>query len=166
MLKKLLPLLLLPLLLAACREPETLTQERLDAINCQIGDLPRDQTYNAIAGRELPSNLFVDRNPVFASTLAWNDITSSRQSFSCTIFVFSDIEQAQYVYQRACDELPGPFKFPNYGDLACQADGQEVSIIFQKDVYLVWVWADYQGQGIKEVVQAIDERLIVPVRLP
>lgn len=165
--KRLLPLfLILPLLLlAACRnEPAPLTQERLDAINCQIGDLPRKQTYNAVEGREPALGIFLGKDPAMISTLAWNDISSSRQTFSCTIFVFADYQLAQNGFQRACDELTPPFRFPNYGELACRAGDQEVNVIFQKDIFLVWIWADYKGLGIEKVAQNIDSRLQDEIR--
>lgn len=100
------------------------------------------------------------------STLAWNDINSSRQTFSCTLLVFPDVASAQNGLHRACDELLPPIRFPNIGDLTCQAGSQEVVIVFQKDVYLVWVWADFQGEGIQDVAKRLESRLIIPVVFP
>ena len=160
--------ILLPLLLAACKsvDPQPLTQEQLDAINCQTGDLPRKQTYIALDPRAIPLTNFLGQDPVLTSTRTWNDISSTHQSFSCTILVFSNVEAARQAYQLACNFFKPPFKFPNFGDLACQAGNQEVNLVYQRENYVVWIWADYEGVGIKDIAGNLDERLILPVVLP
>lgn len=158
----------LVILLAACqsKEPQPLTQEQLEAINCQTGDLPRDQNYVALDPRPIPLTNFLGQDPILTSTHTWNDISSTRQSFSCTIMVFANVDAARQAYQLACNFFKPPFKFPNYGDLSCQAGAQEVNVVYQTENYVVWIWADYEGVGLKNVAQNIDERLIIPVVLP
>lgn len=146
-------------LLAACKEPEPLTQERLEALNCQPGDLPKKQTYQAVEPRPIPFDQFLEYQPTMYSSLGWNDIASTRQSFNCTILVYADVPTAQNALQIACNTLRPPFSYPDFGEISCQAGTNEVSLIFQKDVYLVWLWADYQGKGIRDVAKILDERV-------
>lgn len=158
----------LVILLSACtsKDPQPLTQEQLDAINCQTGDLPRDQNYVALDPRAIPLTNFLGQDPVFTSTRTWNDISSTHQSFSCTIMVFANADAARQAYQLACNFFKPPFKFPNFGEMSCQAGAQEVNLVYLKENYVIWIWADYEGVGLKDVATNLEERLILPVALP
>lgn len=150
----------LPILLTACKgAPEPLTQERLDALNCQTGDLPKKQTYRAVDPRAIYPNAFPEGDPILTSALAWNETSTNRQTFSCSLFVFPDELTAQKNIQYACNTLRPPIKYPNLGDFACQDGQQEVNLVFQKDVYIIWLWADYEGKGVTEVAKILDRRL-------
>ncbi len=147
------------LLLVACGEPAPLTQEGLDNLNCHPGDLPKKQTYEAVEGRAPSLDIFFEDQPILVSTLAWNDIASTRQTLSCTMFTFADEQLATQGFQRACDQLRPPFRFPDIADQACQSGGQEINLIFRKGTYLVWLWVDYKGQGIEHLTDQIIDRL-------
>ena len=151
--------LTLLLFLAACGEPGPLTQEGLDNLNCHPRDLPKNQTYNPIEGRQHSLDIFLGGAPTLVSTLAYNDISSTRQSFSCTIFAFADETTAQKGFESACDELQPPFRFPAIGDQACRDGEQEVNLIFRKGTYIVWLWVDYKGVGIEDTANRILDRL-------
>ncbi|GAB4581565.1 MAG: hypothetical protein Fur0022_43140 [Anaerolineales bacterium] len=153
----------LALILTACGEPEPLTQEKVDAINCQPGDLPEGQTYNAVESRfPASTDIFLEGSPTLISNRTWNDIASTRQTFSCTIYVFAEVSIAQENMQTACGELKPPLQFPRNGDLSCRNGDQEVNLIFQKDEFIVWIWADYQGQGIERVANRLEDRIRNP----
>jgi hypothetical protein len=147
------------ILLTACGEPEPLTQERLDNLNCHPGDLPKNQTYTSIDGRPHSLDIFFAGAPTLVSTLAYNDVASTRQSFSCTIFAFADEQTAQRGFDSACDELTPPFHYPAIGDQACRGGEQEVNLIFRKGTFVVWIWADLNGKGIEDTADRVAERL-------
>jgi len=154
-------LLALALLLSACGgEPTPFTPEILSSLNCQTGDLPKNQTYQEIEGKPPPGRIFVSGPPVASSTVAYNDISSTHQSFSCSLFAFSDENTVQLTYQRACDELLLPYHYPRVGEqVACQGGEGEVNLAFYKGTVLVWIWADYNGEGIVDVARGLEERL-------
>ena len=152
--------LALLVILSACGEPPAImTQERLDLLNCHPGDLPEDQSYKTINGHAPSLDIFIAGAPPLVSTLAYNDTTSTRQSFSCSMFVFEDEQIAQQGFESACDELRPPYDFPDISDQACQGGEQETILVFRHDNILVWIWADYNGYWIENVANRIEDRL-------
>ena len=154
-------LLALTLLLTACAgEPTPFTSEILSNLNCQTGDLHKNQTYQEIEGKTPPERIFVSSPPIASSTIAYNEISSTHQSFSCSLFAFGDEDTAQLAYQRACNELLLPYHYPRIGEqVACQGGEGEVVLAYYKGTVLVWVWADYNGEGIVDVARRLEERL-------
>lgn len=156
-----LPLLALALLLASCgpsADSASLTQERLHALNCQPEDFPRDQVYSPIAGRPPDPTVFLGTPVLLSSNVAYN-ASETRQSFDCTLFVFTDEDSVRRAYEIACDELTPPFSFPNIGDHACQGGQREVTLIFRKGALLGWIWADFNGVFIRDLARKLADRL-------
>jgi hypothetical protein len=149
------------LLFTACGgEPTPLSPEILTGLNCQPGDLPKNQTYELIEGRPPPNRIFTGGEPYVSSTVAYNDTSSTHQSFSCSVFVFSDPNAVAVAHQRACDEIDFPIDFFRIGkQVACQGGDSEVILSFYKGNALVWIWADNNGEGIESVARIMEDRL-------